>query len=404
MHSPSNEQHRLEKELLVCCARTRIDSGTTETIRRLVGGRLDWSLLLREAAENSVTPLLCRQLPGAAKDLLSSDRLDQLKGQSRTLAIRNLVLAGELVTLIDRFKSAGVEAIPYKGPVLAVQAYGDVALREFEDLDIVLRQRDISRANDVMLSVGYRSKLPGLLSDRAASIVPAEYAYFDDKRRIMVELHTERTLRHFPSPPDIDDLAARLTPVSIGGQHLFTFSPEDTLILLSVHGSKHFWERLSWTADVAEFIEANPIKWREVIVRAGKIRANRMLAINLLLARELFELSLPDEISRHVETDAAAASIATEIAGRLLGRNSRQPGGLARFQLRRQMLEGTLEGWRYSARLATSPSDEDWSAVRLPRFLAPFYVVLRPFRMATKYGLVESSSSGGSIADGKASN
>lgn len=403
MPLPSNERPSPEKRLLVCCARTRIDPAIHGEIQRLITQNLNWDLFLQYAGEHSVTPLVCRQLLTLAGGILEAQRVDYLKAQSGAYAVRNLALSGELITLIDRLRSAGVQAIPYKGPVLAVQAYGDIALREFEDLDIVLRQKDILTANDVLLSLGYCPKFPGLLSPGAASLAPAEYGYFDKKRRIMVEFHTERTLRHFPRTPDIDDLAVRLVAVSVGGQNLLTFSPEDTLILLCIHGSKHFWERLSWIADIHEFIEANSLDWKQVIDRSEAMRANRMLAISLVLAARIFGSALPSEVSRRVQADAVASMFAASIAERVLAGSPKEPGGVARFHLRRQMVPRIFEGWRYALRLATLPSDEDWSALRLPPFLTPFYAMLRPFRMLTKYGLSESSSRG-SIADGKASN
>jgi Uncharacterised nucleotidyltransferase len=404
MPVPSNKNCSPEKQLLAYCARTRIDPSTADSIRRLAAGPVEWHLLLREAAEHSVTPLLCRQLPAVASEILESNRLEELRIKARAFAMRNLALTSELLTVVDRLQSAGVHSIPYKGPVLAVQAYGDIALREFEDLDLVLRHRDIFKANDVMINLGYRPKLPGLLTREAASLAPAEYAYFDENRRIMVELHTERTLRHFPSPPDIDDLAARLVTLSVGGQDLRTFSSEDTLILLCIHGSKHFWERLSWITDISEFVQANAIDWGELMRHAEKMRAIRMVNVSLALARQLFDLRLPTEVAGRFQSDTVAASIASSIAESLLARTPISLSGLARFNLRRHMLEGAIEGWRYSIRLATLASDEDWSALRLPRFLTPFYTMLRPFRMLTKYGLSESSSPRESIADRKASN
>ena len=149
--------------------------------------------------------------------------------------------------------------MPYKGPVAAVQAHEDITLREFEDLDIIVRQQDMPRVNEVVTGLGYRPQFPWILSPNAGSaLVPGEYRYLDHSRRMAVELHTERTLRHFPIPPDLDDLSRRLVPVSLCGHEIRTFAPEDALVMLCIHGSKDFWERISWIADIAELIRAWP--------------------------------------------------------------------------------------------------------------------------------------------------
>lgn len=377
-----------------------------EEIRNLVAGPIDWDFLLPEAADYSVTPLLCRQLLTAAADLVEPSRIQRMNEIMRAHTMRTLVLTAELFTIMSLFRSEGIQAIPYKGPVLAAQAYGDVSLREFEDLDIVLRQRDMAKANEIMTAFGYRPKYPWILSaDAAASLVPGEYNYRDEPRRMMVELHTERTLRHFPVPPDLDDLMSRLVSVSVGGHDLLTFSPEDTLLLLCIHGSKDFWERLSWIADVAEFVQACPqLDWDQCLRRAQEWRASRMLHLGLALAIRFFDLQLPAGIRTRVRADSVAQSVATQVERRLVARQCPELSGAARFNFRRYMLEDVFAGWRYSLRLATVPSEDDWSMMRLPNLLAPLYVALRPLRLLCKYGVSDAGTPHGPIASKKASN
>jgi hypothetical protein len=203
---------------------------------------------------------------------------------------------------------------------------------------------------------------------------------------MIIDLHTEYTLRHFPLPPDIDALAERLVSVSVGGHVIETFGPEDGLSLLCIHGSKDFWERISWIADVAEFVQAHPrLDWDQVIRRAESLRAQRMLHLGLALAIRSFDVQLPGEILRRVEADEIAGVLAGEIELRIFHDGANSFGAAGRFWFRRRMLAGIFEGWRYSARLAVSPAEEDWEMVRLPRALAPLYVALRPLRLLLKY-------------------
>ena len=361
-------------------------------IRSLTAGPLKWDSLLADASCHSVTPLLAKQLSEIAGDALSLDQLKQLKDLARVTAVRNLAFTAELIAIMDLFRSEGLQAIPYKGPVLAAQAYGDFTLREFEDLDLILRQKDMPEANRLVTGLGYRAKYPWTLSlDAAASLVPGEYCYRNERRHVLIELHTERTLRHFPLPPDIGALAERLVRVSLGGHVIETFSPEDGLSLLCIHGSKDFWERISWIADVAEFVQAHPrLDWDQVIRRAESLRALRMLHLGLALAMRFFDLPLPEEILRRVEADEIVGTLVSEIELRIFHDGANSIGAARRFWFRRRMLEGIFEGWRYSARLTVSPAEEDWEMIRLPRALAPLYVALRPLRLLLKYGVSDA--------------
>jgi len=377
-----------EKQLLVCCARTHISPAIAADIRALAAGPLDWDLVFAAAADNSITPLLALQLSAAAQDAPPPGVLARLKDAARAHAVRSLFLAAELIRILDLFRSAGIQAIPYKGPVLAAQAYGDLALRAFDDLDLVLPQRQIAKANEVLAGLGYRPRFPWVLSPEAqASLVPGEYHYRDDARGLVVELHTEVTLRHFPLRPDLDRLASRLVPVSLSGHEVRTFVPEDTLLFLCVHGAKDFWERISWVADIAEFIQAQPLDWEVVFERAASLRLRRMLHLGLSLAAALLDAPLPNEISARVRSDTVAVSLASELAEGLLVREPVPLGAAAICRYRRRMVEGTFAGWRYFLRLATAPAEEDWPQMRLPRALAPLYIALRPLRLLRKYGL-----------------
>ncbi|MDR3720435.1 MAG: nucleotidyltransferase family protein [Candidatus Acidoferrales bacterium] len=377
-----------EKRLLVCCARTRIEPHIAKEIRDLAAGALDWDFLLSAAAENSILPLLARQLSAVAPDVAAPNELERLKNASRANALRCLVLTAELIKIMDLFQSQGIEAIPYKGPILAVQAYGDVTLREFEDIDIVLRQRDMAKANEIVLSLGYHPKFPWTLdSGAAAAVVPGEYNYRDEARRMMVELHTEWTLRHFPVRPNLDDLARRLVPVALSGHELATFGHEDLLPILCIHGSKDFWERISWIADISEFIRSHPqLDWDQVFRRAEAWRAGRMLRVGLALTAGLLDAPLPEEIMARVRNDRVATSVASEVAQSHLRREWSERDAAARFHFRRRMVAGIFAGWRYSLRLATLPAEEDGAMMRLPPMLAPLYGVLRPLRLLRKYG------------------
>jgi Uncharacterised nucleotidyltransferase len=392
-----NETACPEKRLLVCCARMRMRPAIGEEIRRIANGPLDWDYVLNSAAENSVMPLIGLHFAPILGEIVPAEWIERVKGACRANALRCLLLTGELIRIVNHLEGNQVKAIPYKGPVLAVQAYGDITLREYEDLDLIICQRDLGKAHEVMLSLGFRPRFPWIhssgYSGATASVIPGEYNYVDDARRIIVELHTELTLRHFPMTPDLEELSQRLVPVSLSGHPVKTFSPEDNLSALCIHGAKDMWERISWVTDISELIQAGKgLDWDAVWKRAEALRAERMVSLGLALAADLLDAPLPEEVRSHVKRDEVATGVAQELKTKLLQRNPQRLSGAARFQYRRRMVVGALRGWRYSTRLAMAPAEEDWETVRLPRALAPIYIALRPFRLLRKYGWTRRDS------------
>jgi hypothetical protein len=387
MTSSSSQLASPEKRLLVACARTKVEPPAADTIRELCAGALDWEFVVNESAVNSILPLVARNISAVAADIAPAKPVDRLLKGARANALRCLSLTAELIKITDLLRASGVQPMPYKGPVLAVDAYGDVTLREFEDLDIIVRQRDMAQADEVVKKLGYRPRHPWIFASGANSaVVPGEYDYRDEPRGMIVEFHSEFTLRHFPLRPAVDEMSKRLAPVTISGHEIPTFCPEDMLSLLCVHGSKDFWERISWIADVAEFVRSHPrLNWDAVLSRAESVQAGRMVNLGLALATRMLGALLPTEIAVRVGRDSVAGETASEIMQRHLMREAPERGAGERFRYRRRMVAGGFAGWRYSMRLTTQPADEDSAAMRLPRPLAPLYALLRPFRLLRQY-------------------
>lgn len=377
-----------EKRLLLCCARTKVNPQAAKEIRELLRYELNWNRLLDDAHEQSVFSLLDRHLRTIAPELIPTSLAERLKTEARANAVRCLALSAELIRIVDALADAHVRSIPYKGPVIAAQAYGDITAREFEDLDVVLRQRDLEVADQTVRKLGYEPRFPWVHTPpRSASLAPGEYNYSHGQRRTVLELHTELTLRHFPVRLQLDDFFPRAVKVDVGGRAVSTFAPEDALIFLSVHAAKDFWQKVVWTTDIAELILSHPkMNWAAVMQRARELRAQRMLHASLALARDLFEAKLPMEVAASVQADVGAASLAGWAEENFVSPKPRTLSSRPRFHFRRKMAPGFLGGWRYALSLALAPAEDDWTTMRMPRALAPLYVVLRPLRLLRKYG------------------
>src|SRR5689334_1398797 len=126
-----HKKERLEHELLLCCARTNASDRVATRLREIVATKIDWEYLFLLARRHSIVPLLFLQLDRHASDLVPSQHLAQLKKHYLENVARNAVLTAELCRLINRFADSGIDAIPYKGPVLALFAYDNIALRRF---------------------------------------------------------------------------------------------------------------------------------------------------------------------------------------------------------------------------------------------------------------------------------
>ena len=373
---------RPEHELLLCCARTECDTEVANRLQVLAGAAIDWDYLFRLAQRHSVLPLIYRQLQTHASDLVPKDHLVQFKQSYQENVARNLVLTSELMTLLRTFANAGIESVPFKGPALALIAYDDVSLRRFVDLDVIVKKEDVFRARDIILQAGYKTPNP-LNEDQQLVLLRTQHClqFSRENGRMIFELHWNVASDLFASPVPVTDFWRRLIEIEMDGQVVKSFSADDLLFSLCVHGSRHIWERLSWICDVAELIKRQQLNWARLMDRAIKTDCERMFYLGLFLAERLLGASLPAEVRAKFETDEYLQTLTEGISARLFSGTEHTPatsGQVFRFNF------SLRKSWRGRAKyfaFTLSPNEVDLSGVWLPRPLYFAYYLVRPMRL-----------------------
>jgi hypothetical protein len=292
---------RPEVALLLDAARVRLEENDADRLRTHLRGDLDWDYVLRIARRNAVTPLLYRSLSAIGPDSVPPQVLDQLQTALRTNSLRNLRMAGELLKLLDLFEKHDIAAIPYKGPTLAALAYGNLAFREFADLDLLLRERDLTKARGVLISLGYRLDFNLTPAQEAAYVKSLRELPMVSPEGILVEPHVGLTLRDYRFPLDLDQLRERLLPVPLLGRNVPTFSVEDLLLILCAHGTSHCWGSLGWICDVAELIRSrSDIRWEWVLDEARRWHGERLVLLGVALAGKLLRAPTPEVMGARI--------------------------------------------------------------------------------------------------------
>jgi hypothetical protein len=381
-----------EAELLLACASTQIDAARTERIRALLHKHLDWLSLMHLALRHGLLPLLYRNLCTTDPELVPHPVLCQLRTLFLANAQRNLLLTIELLKLLELFGAHGIPVIPFKGPTLAASAYGDLSLRQFADLDILIRQRDIPTALTLLTSQGYQLRAP---QARAHDMVdlPKYHILVSKDERVRMDLQWCIAGPSFSFPVDVEQLLDHLDPLSLAGTIVFHLSLREQLLILCVHGSKHHWERLKWICDVAEVIRAHQGEDCEQFFEyAGKVGARRMLSLGLFLANDLLGAALPDSVLRRIQADPALPPLAAQVRAQLFANadQSTSPTARAVFYFRvkerfRDRVRYCLHyTWRYFC-IAITPNADDHALLPLPTYFFPLYYLLRPIRMIRTY-------------------
>jgi len=377
---------RVEHELLLACARTV----ASPRVRELAAGAVDWDYLFQLARRHAVVPLLYTQLAQQLSDLVPPEQLARLKQHYLENSARNTILTAELCRLIALLSEAGIEAIPYKGPVLAVFAYGNVSLRRFVDLDVIVKKTDVLKARELLIHEAYTPTKSLSLNQQELLLSTQHNMQFSrDNHRLIVELHWEVAPHLFASTVDADELWQNLVSLDLNSTHVKTLCADDLLFSLCVHGSRHLWERLGWICDVAELIRSHSFDWNALLERAARADNERMFLLGLHLAERLLDAPVPAEVKQRCDSDPRLRSLADNVVEHLFNGPTHVPATSHEIFKYNIGVRKTLSARARYLLYALRPTDSDLGARSLPASLSFVYYLTRPVRLL-KQGMFRS--------------
>ena len=231
---------RPEEKLLERCLRVSVGSENVLTVPELVRQVDDWERLFRVASRHGIAPLVCHILNQIDASEIPASGLARRQAATRRQAMRSAQITGALVELLDLLEANRIPAVPFKGPVLAFLLYGDAKCRESADLDVLISARDVLRAKDVMVAHGYRTDCPTDPAAQAAYLrVRYELHFVSPDGPCPVELHQAFLPPFNQLAYDYDALWQRLERIRLYDRDVLVLPPEDLLLALCAHSTKH---------------------------------------------------------------------------------------------------------------------------------------------------------------------
>lgn len=367
-----------ELRFLLACARAHPTPEDEKAIRLLLDETVDWKAFVQKAIAHGLAGLAGHTLSRVASDMVPQDILGAFRSFTDQTRNTNQLLVEELAGLIERLAAAGVETIPFKGPVLAMQALGDLGLRGFRDLDFLIRDRDLDQTIKILCDLGYERQ--GKRTDAQFALIHRlqgqEIMFKPDTAAI--EPHTRLTSLKMALDIDYDGLWRRAGCENIFGRAMLTLAPEDTLVVLAIHGGKELWWDIKWACDVADFIASHPqMDWKAIALRARAQGCHRMLLVATALARHYLGAKIPDFIVAAETADP----VVEQIVGRIVARwEMDDPGGPPSnktLSMDRLLLhDGIRRQASYVVRTVFLPGPQHIPLVALPRALNFAYIPL----------------------------
>lgn len=326
----------------------------------------DWEALFPLAESHGVLPLLYQTSPIPPPERFAAYARDRW-----TLSHS---LIQQFCPLIDALHDQGIGVIPLKGPVLAQMLYGDVSLRPFDDLDLLVRREQYDDAQSCLSRLGFA---PSGASD--------DYHRDFIREDLHVELHFDVGS---PTAPRLDLAGAweRSDRFPFCQRTVAVFSPIDLLLYLALHGIKHRFGRLIWVADFSLALRAlNPAQADAVLDHAAAQHLQGIFLASCEIAYRSLGADIPEAAAAALREKPHLAREADAIADRILQGVADPTTSVHDAGLYLQWADDFWLRWRQRLRfLQPTHRDRDWAA----RYHIPvtFLPLFRPVRLLFTYG------------------
>jgi len=261
-----------------------------------------------------------------------------------------------------------------------------MAMRQSGDMDLFVRKRDVVRIKKAVQELGYSARVPIPENAEEDYIATGYECTFDSAAgQNILELQWALQPRFYAVDFDMEGLFGRAVSITVAGRRMKTPSPEDLLLMLSVHAAKHVWSRLIWLCDVAQVLRKNNLKWGWIQSQASALGVERILHITLLLANRFLAVPIPVAVENAVVADRAALAFSERIAIAIAAGVTYEEEKLSYFRLMMRLRERPIDRLRFLTRLTFTPGPGEWEAVHLSKALFPLYRVVRLARLAARF-------------------
>lgn len=235
-----------------------------------------WDALLSDCRRERVQSWLAGAIRGG---MLAATAHQSHAASAELRAALHWVLLLEQLTLrvTDDLTAAGMEPRVLKGAAVAHSLYSAPAMRLFNDVDVLLRSDDFTRAVRRMQDQGFHRVLPELrpgFDERFAKTV-----LLRDHLGRELDLHRTLVVGPFGQRVRTDELFDGAEPVVVGGRTILGLAPPQSLVALCYHAALgDLPPRLVPQRDVVEAVLRTAVPHRDLIALAASWGGQVVLA------------------------------------------------------------------------------------------------------------------------------
>ena len=234
---------------------------------------------------------------------------------------RNTIILDDLCNLLKALRPSGIDAIVLKGACLAEMVYGDIALRPMQDIDILVRRKDLEDVEQVLIGMGYGPAERPPVEEQCRMhhhLIP-----FTRPGSPTIEVHWSLTPSDCRFPMAMEDLWEKTREVHFNEFTARMLCPVDLLTHLCLHiCTNHRFSILEIKNlyDIAQVLRhyGEEIDWKMLGESTRRFGVGKYVYSTLLVAEKLFGAVLQPEGLAWLDHDDKDTKIVDIVADYLL--------------------------------------------------------------------------------------
>ncbi len=277
-------------DILKLSASQILSDNNYNTLEDKLKGSINWNYLSSKIINHKFSALFykhCKSrnilhlLPEWLKLLLANEYKDSF--------FHNITIQNFLKDFSNTLSQNSLKVIVLKGAALLGDVYKDVAIRSMEDIDLLVKPKDLYKLKEVLRENGFKQDIA--------------YSNSYKKGVISLDLHTNVfssdriKSREFLTTIKSEDIWNTSKAFGTSGS-LFKLSLYHNIISSALHIQKHGYSRFFWFVDISESIisAGEKFNWQSFSNYVISVKAERVVLYVLLLIKDITGLTIPDKV------------------------------------------------------------------------------------------------------------
>ncbi len=286
------------------CSNLNNEESKKNQVENLLKSSLNWDYIFKKLKKNGLSFLIYYHLNRLKfNGYIPSSILEQMERGYYANCARNAVICEEVKKVLKAFNEENIKAIVLKGVFLAENIYKNIALRPMADVDILVKEEDVLRANEVLNSLDYPSALnyKNFFKRPPVSSINTLIYRSRSNSHFFIHLHwhlinSTRPLDFLVRKIDMGKIFSSAQATKIDGVDTLTLSPNHLLIYLSHHNLRHSFDKLILLSDILAILRyyKGRINWDLVIEDAERFNLSLVLYYVLCFVSKMLRFEIPE--------------------------------------------------------------------------------------------------------------